>query len=78
MSDQPLPFHFDDIAFEKRSEEFLRDAVHTYLDDDKLINKLPNVIKKTLFEAYKYHADRAAQIDFVYKLLFPEDRVDDV
>lgn len=78
MSDQPIPFTHDDQWFERRAESMLKDALYTYLDDDKLINYLPSMIKGTILAAHKYHTDRAAQINFVYKVLFPEDRIDDV
>ena len=79
MSDQPIPFPIEDSQwFEKRAEDMLKEALYTYLDDDKIINRLPSVIKGTILAAHKYHADRAAQINFVYKVLFPEDRIDDV
>jgi len=43
-----------------------------------MINRLPSIIKGTIIAAYNEHVDRAAQINFVYKVLFPEDRIDDV
>jgi len=79
LSDQPIPFPYDDgPSFEKLAEDHLKEALYTYLDDDQIINRLPSVIKGTILAAHKYHADRAAQINFVYKVLFPEDRIDDV
>lgn len=82
MTDQPLPFpEYEQMlhnTYEKQAEDRLKNCLYEYLDDDNMINRLPSIIKGTIIAAYNEHVDRAAQINFVYKVLFPEDRIDDV
>lgn len=77
--DEPIPFSpHNPQSFEVQAQERLKDALYTYLDDDKLINQLPGIIKGTIMAAHKYHQDRADQINHVYRIFFPQDRLDDV
>ena len=77
--DDVLPFEpYSNLAYEKQAEDRLKESLYEYLDDDQMINRLPSVIKGTIIAARQYHQDRADQINHVYRVLFPEDRLDDV